>query len=105
MTTKKKISTYERLLKKMKLNITFANHLESIIETDFESRAACARKIGVTPQSLNDYIKAKRIPTPSLAGKMARKLGYPPELFIELALSDLLKRSGYKYNVELKSAS
>ena len=57
----------------------------------------------MTAQSLNDYIKGKRIPTPSLAGKMAHKLGYPPELFIELALSDLLKRSGYEYNVEIKS--
>ena len=36
---------------------------------------------------------------------MAHKLGYPPELFIELALSDLLKRCGYKYNVEIKSTA
>ena len=102
MTIKKK-STYEKLLKKTGLSITFANHLESIIETDFEGKSACARKIGMTPQSLNDYIKGKRIPTPSLAGKMAKKLGYPQELFIELALSDLLKRCGYKYLVEIKS--
>ncbi len=103
MVIKKKKSAYERLLKKTGLHITFANHLESIIETDFESQAACARKIGMAAQSLNDYTKGKRIPTPSLAGKMAHKLGYPAELFIALALSDLLKRSGYQYAVELKA--
>ena len=100
----KRKSTYERLAEMAGEYLTFASCLESIAETDFESRAACARKIGISPQTLNSYIKEKRIPTPSLAAKMAKKLGYLPELFIMLALSDSVKKSGYNYNVELKAA-
>ena len=102
MTTRKK-SSYDKLAKKFG-KVTFSSHLKAIIETDFESRTACARKLSVSPQVLNDYITARRTPTPTLAGKMAKKLGYSPASFIELALSDLVKSAGYKYNVKLESA-
>ena len=59
---------------------------------------------GMAPQSLNDYMVARRIPTPKLAGKMARKLGYPSIAFVELALSDLIKKSGYRYKIVLEAA-
>ena len=84
--------------------ITFASCLESIAETEFESRAACARKLDITPQTLNSYIKAKRIPGPALAAKMAKKLGHHPPTFMKLALSDSVKKTGYNYDVELKAA-
>ncbi|USN48533.1 MAG: helix-turn-helix transcriptional regulator [Pseudobdellovibrionaceae bacterium] len=102
-TKKKKTPAYDKLSKKFG-KVTFASHLEAVIETDFDSRAACAKKLGMSPQSLHDYITAKRIPSPSLAGKMAKKLGYPPAAFIELALSDSVKKAGYKYDVKLESA-
>ena len=103
MTTKRKSSSYEKLAKKFG-KVTFASHLKAVIETDFESRTACARKLGISPQALNDYITARRTPTPTLAGKMAKKLGYSPLSFIELALSDSVKNAGYKYTVKLESA-
>ena len=108
MTTRKKsspkMSTYERLVKMTGETITFATYLEAIAETDFKSRADCARKLGIAPQTLNSYIKAKRIPGPALAAKIAKKLGYEPLTFMELALSDLVKMTGYSYRVELKTA-
>ena len=103
MSTRKKNSTYDKLAKKFG-KVTFANHLRAIAETDFETRTACARKLGMSPQSLNDYMAGKRIPTPNLAAKMAQNLGYSPLSFIELALSDSVKKAGYKYNVNLESA-
>ena len=108
MTTKKKslpkMSTYERLVKMTGETITFATYLEAIAETDFGSRAACARKLGMAPQTLNSYIKAKRIPGPALAAKIAKKLGYDPLVFMELALSDSVRKTGYGYKVELTAA-
>lgn len=83
---------------------TFASHLKAITLTDFESKAACARKLGMSPQSLQDYLTGKRTPSPDLAGKMAKTLGYSPLSFIELALSDAVRKAGYKYSVKLESA-
>ena len=103
MTTRRKNSSYDKLSKKIGLEITFANHLRAVIKTDFESLTACAKKLGITPQSLNDYVTGRRIPTPDLAGKIAKKLGYSPISFIELALSDAVKYAGYEYDVKLKA--
>lgn len=103
MPTKKSSSSYGKLAKKFG-EPTFASHLKAIVETDFESRSAGARKLGMSPQSLNDYITGRRIPSPELAGKMAKKLGYSPLSFIELALSDSVKKVGYKCTVRLESA-
>jgi hypothetical protein len=35
---------------------------------------------------------------------MAKKLGYSPIVFIELAVSDSIQKAGYKYKVKLESA-
>ncbi|MCY4644517.1 MAG: helix-turn-helix transcriptional regulator [Bacteriovoracales bacterium] len=102
MGIRKKTSAYDKLAKKLG-EVTFANHLRAVAETDFETRTACAKKLGMSPQSLNDYMSGKRIPTPNLAAQMAQKLGYSPLSFIELALSDTVKKAGYKYNVNLES--
>ena len=99
----KKLTGYQRLAKKFG-EPTFSSHLRAIVLTDFESQAACARKLGMRPQSLQDYLSGKRIPSPELAGKMAKVLGYSPLSFIELSLSDSVKKAGYKYSVKLESA-
>ena len=96
-------TNYSKLAKKFG-TVTFASHLKAVVQTDFPSRTACAKKLGISPQALNDYITNRRIPTPALAGKMAKKLGYSPLSFIELALSDSLWSAGYKYKVKLESA-
>ena len=103
MPIKTKTPVYDRLAKKIG-GVTFASHLEAIIALDFESQAACARKLGIGRQSLAKYLSEERIPTPALAGEMAKKLGYSPAAFIELALSDSVKKAGYKYKVKLESA-
>jgi len=101
MSTKK--TSFEKLSKKFG-KPSFASHLKAIIETDFDSRSACARALGMSPQSLNDYITSKRIPSPELAGKMANALGYSPFSFIELALSDSVRKAGYKCSVKIEAA-
>lgn len=96
-------SAYEKLSRKYG-EITFASHLTAVVMIDFSSKAACARKLRMSPQSLHDYMVGKRIPTPQLAGKMAKALSYSPISFIELALSDHVRKAGYKYSVRLEVA-
>lgn len=103
MSIRKKTSAYDKLAKKFG-EVTFANHLRAIAEADFKTRTACAKKLGIRPQSLNDYMTGKRIPSLNLAAEMAHKLGYSPLSFIELALSDSVKKAGFRYNVNLELA-
>lgn len=101
MSTKK--SAYKKLIEKFG-EPTFSEYLEAIVVADFESKSACARKLGMSPQSLQDYLTGKRTPSPSLAAKMAEKLGYLPISFIELALTQSVQKAGYNYRVNLESA-
>jgi hypothetical protein len=48
MTTKKNTPIYDRLGKRIG-PVTFANHLIAIVETDFDSPTACAKKLKMSP--------------------------------------------------------
>lgn len=103
MSIKKQSSSFKKLAKKLGAP-SFADHLSAIAATDFDSKAACARALEISPQALNDYLTGRRIPSPELAGKMANALGYSALSFIELALSDSVKKAGYDCEVKLESA-
>jgi hypothetical protein len=77
MNTKRGSSAYEKLSKKFG-KPTFASHLKAIVELDFESRSACARKLGITPQALYEYTSANRIPSPHRPGKWPKSLATRP---------------------------
>jgi len=53
---------------------------------------------------LNDLEKGRRIPSPSRAAKIAKKLGLPEMGLIQLALKDSLVKEGFDYDVKLESA-
>jgi transcriptional regulator with XRE-family HTH domain len=46
-------------------------------EAEDFSQTAFAKKIGLSVQNLNDLEKGRRIPTPSRAARIAKKLGLP----------------------------
>ncbi|MNL32476.1 helix-turn-helix protein [compost metagenome] len=68
------------------------------------SQAGFAKKLGISVQSLCDLEKGRRIPSPSRAAKIAKKIGYPELALITLALRDSLYSEGFKYNVKLEGA-
>ena len=103
MSTKKKLRASERLEKKLG-KLTFGDALRAIAEEDFSTLAECSEKLEMKPPSFQGYLTGKRIPSPELAGKMAKALGHSPKVFIELALSDAVMRAGYQYKVKLESA-
>jgi transcriptional regulator with XRE-family HTH domain len=100
MTTK---SYFEKLEKKYG-TLTFASMLRSWREAEDMSQTAFAKKIGLSVQNLNDLEKGRRIPSPSRAAKIAKKLGIAEIGVIQLVLRDSLRQEGFDYDVQIKSA-
>ena len=73
-------------------------------EAEVISQTAFAKKVGISVQNLNDLEKGRRIPSPSRAAKIAKKLGLPEMGVIQLALKDALVKEGFDYDVKLESA-
>ena len=93
-----------RLLKKWEKehgSITFGLALRTFRECDEMSLFYYAKKLRISKSSLQDLEEGIRIPSPKRAAQIAKKLGYPEECFIELALKDNLKKNGFNYNVKL----
>ena len=84
--------------------LTFSNMLFSHRLGEEWSQKEMADVLGISTQSLCDLEKGRRIPTPIRASKIAKKLGVPEKIFIQLALTAKLKKENLDYKVELKTA-
>jgi transcriptional regulator with XRE-family HTH domain len=100
MTTK----SYLEKLEKLYGPLTFGGLLKAWRESEEMTQTAFAKKIGLSVQNLNDLEKRRRIPTPTRAARIAKKLGLPQKGMIQLALRDSLAKEGFKYEVKLESA-
>ena len=100
MTTK----SYFDKLEKMYGPLTFGSLLKAWREAEDLSQTAFSKKIGLSVQNLNDLEKGRRIPSPTRAAKIAKKLGLPEMGMIQLALRDSLIKEGFDYEVKLASA-
>lgn len=96
-------SYFEKLEKKYGV-MTFADMLRAWREAEEMSQTAFAKKVGLSVQNLNDLEKGRRIPSPSRAAKIAKRLGLPAMGLIQLALKDSLVKEGFDYEVKLESA-
>jgi transcriptional regulator with XRE-family HTH domain len=67
-------SYFEKLEKKYGV-MTFADMLRAWREAEEMSQTAFAKKVGLSVQNLNDLEKGRRIPSPSRAAKIAKRLG------------------------------
>ncbi len=102
MTTKSN-SYFEKLEKKYG-KLTFGSMLKAWRESDELGQAEFAKKLGISPQNLNDIEKGRRIPSPTRAARIAKKLDLPTIGLIQLALRDSLHKEGFKFEVLLKVA-
>lgn len=100
MTTK----AYTEILEKKYGRLTFADVLKSWRQADEISQTTFAKKLGLSVQNLNDLEKGRRIPSPTRAAKIAKKLGVPEMSLIQLALRDSLVKDGFDYKVKLEIA-
>ncbi|MCZ6631970.1 MAG: helix-turn-helix transcriptional regulator [bacterium] len=73
-------------------HLTFGNALASHRMGEEKSQREFAAFLGISPQSLCDIEKERRIPTPSRASKIARRLGEPESFWVQLALQDMFRK-------------
>ena len=68
------------------------------------SQAELARRLGVSRSHLCDVEKGRKVVSPERASAWAKILGFPPTVFVKLALQEQLDRAGVKMNVEVEAA-
>ena len=73
-------------------SLTFGNALASYRIGEEKSQREFAAFLDISPQSLCDIEKERRIPSPSRAAKIARKLGEPESFWVQLSLQDMLRK-------------
>jgi transcriptional regulator with XRE-family HTH domain len=99
MNTKKK---YE--LKELERDfgpLTFGNALESFRLGEGLSQRKFALILGISPQSLCDIEKGRRIPSVSRAVEIARKIKMPEKTWIKLPWQDTLRKESLNYTMSV----
>ena len=79
--------------------LTMASLLLTLRECDEVSQTKFAKKLGISKQTLCDIEKSRKAVSPARAARFASKLGFPPELFIKIALQEELKNEGLRLTV------
>lgn len=82
-------------------NLKFGEFVKNIREADGVSQSELAKRIGVTRQYLNAVELDKTPINIDLVVDIAKALGYPEFLFLEVCLNDLFRRKGVLCRVKL----
>lgn len=98
------IKSYFEKIEKRYGPVSFGTLLKAWREGEGKSQTVFAKKLGMSVQNLNDLEKGRRIPSPTRAARIAKKLGLPEKGLIQLALRDSLAKEGFQYEVKLESA-
>ena len=81
--------------------LTFGNALEAHRKSEEQTQVDFANQLGISPASLCDIEKGRRIPTPKRAAKIACQIGQPEIFWIQLALQDILRKEDLNYQVSV----
>jgi transcriptional regulator with XRE-family HTH domain len=99
MSTKKKYTSED--LHREFGDLTFAKVLSSFRLSEGASQKDFAKKLALSPANLCDLEKARKLPSPLRAAKIAKQLGLPEAFLIQVALQDVLRASKLHYTVRL----
>lgn len=102
MLKNKKIKYSVRDLEKDLKGLSFGNMLESYRLAHEFSQKDLATELGISPSSLCDLEKGRKIPTISRAVSIARLLGASEKQWIQTAIQDQLNREHLELEVSLK---
>jgi transcriptional regulator with XRE-family HTH domain len=105
MSTKSKKVNAKKYLAKKYGPMTFGLFLRSMREADDLSLAEFASKLDLSRANLCDIEKGRKIPSPERAARIAKDLGVPEKVLIQLAIQDTLRCAKLHYDVEIKKAS
>ena len=84
--------------------MTLGDMLWSLRDCDEVSQAEFARRLDVSRSHLCDVEKGRKVVSPERAAAWAKVLGFPPTVFVKLALQEQLDRAGVKMSVEVEAA-
>jgi len=93
---KERGSDAQQFLNQLAGKLTFAKVIRSTRLSDELSQQDFAAKLGISKQHLCDIEKGRKTVTPARAWAWAKKLGYHPQQWAELALQDLIDKEGPK---------
>lgn len=85
--------------------MTVGMFIKTFRENDDISQTDYAKKLGLSRANLCDLERGRKLISPERAAKIAKKIGVPEKVLIQLALQDSLLAARLKYTVELKAAS
>ena len=85
--------------------MTVAMFLRAFRESEGLSQIEYARKLGLSRANLCDLEKGRKLISPERAAELAKKVGVPEKVLIQLAIQDSLLSARLRYTVELKAAS
>ena len=89
-------------LQKARGSITFARLLLAYRASMGLSQIEFAKALGLSKANLCDLEKGRKIPTPSRAQAIAKRLKELPQYWVEVAVQDMLKAQKLAYIVKLK---
>ncbi len=81
--------------------LTFGSAIWSHRKCEDITQKEFAMSLGISPQSLCDIEKGRKIPTPKRAAKIAKLIGHPEKYWIRLALQDTLRQANFNYKVSI----
>jgi len=84
--------------------VSLGGMLWSLRMCDEISQAEFARRLGVSRSHLCDVEKGRKLVSPERAAAWAKVLGFPPTVFVKLALQEQLDRAGVKMRVQVEAA-
>src|SRR5438046_2865125 len=80
--------------------MSLGKFLRSFRESDDISQVEFARKLKLSRANLCDIEKERKLVAPDRATKIAKVLGVPETVLIQLALQDQLRAAHLHYNIE-----
>ena len=99
MTIEKKYGSAE--MEKEYGPLTFGRALWSHRKCEEISQKDFAQMLGISPSSLCDLEKERKLPSVNRAAKIAQILNEPEKSWIRLALQDMLRQANLKYEVSV----
>lgn len=103
MTTKKATMEFFETIRKGPM--TFGKLLSSLRMADEFTQTELAKKAKVSKGLICDIEKGRRDASIELAVKLARIMGYPPEMFISVLLEEQIRRAKLDFKVTLEKAA
>jgi transcriptional regulator with XRE-family HTH domain len=103
MSTKSK--SYFDKLERLYGPLTFGSLLKAFREAEGLTQVEFSKRLDLSKQNVSDLENGRKIPSPTRASNIAKKLKLPEAPLIQIAIKDSLQKDGFNYDVHLESAS